>query len=136
MITNKVLRVLLIILSAFLTITTVAGGIGLLTGAVAPPVGMLEGSPFASYTIPGLTLAIVVGDSALAATILLLRRHPWGSLAALFSALMIICFELVEVLIIGSPAGVARNLQGFYLGLGLLVAVLAISLWVVERKQE
>jgi hypothetical protein len=112
---NRIVYILLVILVAFLALTTVAGGIGLLTGAIAPGLELLQGSPFSSYTIPGLALAIIVGGSALIATILLVRRHRWGALACGVTGIGIVIFEIVEVLSIGSDPGVARNLQIFLL---------------------
>ena len=51
---------LLIGLNAFLAVTAFVGGIGLLTGTIVPLPEMLQGSPFTSYTIPGLALLVLV----------------------------------------------------------------------------
>jgi hypothetical protein len=95
---HGVLRIVLIVLDAFLALTAVAGGIGLLAGVNAPPVEMLAGSPFRSYTIPGLALLVIVGGSALVAAVVVLRRQRWGALASGVAAAMIVGFEIVEVL--------------------------------------
>ena len=134
MLIKRIEHVLLLILDAFLALTAAAGGIGLITGILAPGVQLLQGSPFSSYTIPGLALLVLVGGSALVATILLLRRQRWGALVSGFTAVMIIGFELVEVLVIGSEAGLARNLQIFYFTLGLVIAIIAATLWVAEHR--
>jgi len=134
MIINKVERNTLIVLDVFLAITAIAGGIGLLTGAIAPGVELLQGSPFTSYTIPGLALLIIVGGSALVATGLMLRLPHLGVLASGITGLMIIGFEVIEVLVIGSDPGVARNLQIFYFTLGLLIALLSAALWMAQRR--
>jgi hypothetical protein len=104
-----------------------------LTGTIAPGLDLLQGSPFTSYTIPGLALLVLVGGSALTATVMLLRRHPFGTLASAVAGVMIMGFEVVEVLVIGSEPGVARNLQLFYFSLGLLIVVLAAARWVSEH---
>ena len=130
----KILRVILIILVAFLSLTAVAGGIGLLTGLNAPPVEMLAGSPFHSYVVPGLSLLVIVGGGALVATVLLARRHPWSVLAAAAMGPVIIFFEIVEILAIGSDPGVARTLQVFYLSLGTLILLLAGGMWMVGER--
>jgi hypothetical protein len=39
----------------------------------------------------------------------------------------------VEVLVIGSEPGLARNLQVFYFTLGLVIAILAAALWAIEH---
>jgi hypothetical protein len=131
---KRVLRILLIILTAFLALTAIAGGIGLLTGMNAPSIELLKGSPFKDYTIPGLALLVIVGGGALVATILLLRRHPSGVLASGAAWAVIIGFEIVEVLVIGSQPGIARNLQVFYFTLGLLILLLAAALWATEHR--
>jgi len=134
MLVKRVLRTALIVLDGFLALTAVAGGIGLLTGANAPSLEFLQGSPFSSYAIPGLALLVIVGGCALAATLLTWRRHPFGALASGLAGAVIIGFEIVEVLVIGSPPGIARNLQVFYFTLGLLIVVLAVGMWASERS--
>ena len=51
---HKAMRITIFVLVVFGALTTLAGGIGLLTGAIAAPLNWLEGSPFVDYTIPGL----------------------------------------------------------------------------------
>lgn len=130
---KKLEQYLLVVLNAFLGVTAIAGGIGLLSGAIAPGPELLQGSPFTNYTVPGLALLVLVGGSALAATVLMWRRHSNGLLASACAGAMIVGFEIVEVLVIGSPPGLARNLQLFYFGLGLLIVVPAIGLWISEH---
>jgi hypothetical protein len=135
MLLKRIAHVLLSILDAFLAVTAVAGGIGLLGGMNAPPLEMLAGSPFGSYTIPGLALLVIVGGAALVATLLMLRRHPLGVPASAAAGVVIVGFELVEVLAIGSPPGMARALQIFYFCLGLLMLLLAIVVWLPEFRR-
>lgn len=120
-------RFLLIIFEAFLALTAIAGGIGLLTGILAMPVEYLSGSPFDSFLIPGLSLMVLVGGLALVGTILVARKHRYAAAVTAVSGVAIIIFELVEVLVIGSPAGVARNLQIFYSSLGLLIVLTSLA---------
>ena len=134
MVTKGTERILLIILNAFLALTAIAGGIGMLTGSIRPPLELLEGSPFNTYTIPGLALLVIVGGSALLATVLLLRRHPFGAWAAIGAGVMIMGYEIVEVLVVGSDPGLARNLQVFYFMLGLVIAALATWSWFKEHS--
>jgi hypothetical protein len=68
---QKPLHIILIVLTSFLALTAVLGGLVLLTGSYAPPVEMLNGSMFSTYTIPALSLAVLVGGSAVFAAILL-----------------------------------------------------------------
>lgn len=134
--TSRVARILLIALDAFLAVTAVAGGIGLLTGLLAAPLALLQGSPFGSYIIPGLALLVIVGGSALVATVLMIRRHALGAVLSGMAGAMIIGFEIVEVLVIGSEPGVARNLQVFYFAFGLAMAVAALWCWTTEHTAQ
>ncbi len=79
---REVARIVLIVLTAFLALTAIAGGAALAAGINAPPPEQLRGSLFTSFLIPGLALLVLVGGSALAAAILLLRRHPLSGLLA------------------------------------------------------
>ena len=131
---NRFLRITLIVLDAFLALTAFAGVIGLLTGVAAPPVEQLAGSPFKDYTIPALALFVLVGGGALVAAIMTILRHPLAPLASAAAGGMIIFFEIVEVFAIGSEPGVARNLQIFYFGLGLVILLLALLQWSSQRR--
>jgi hypothetical protein len=58
---QKRIRIALVVLEVFVALGAVAGGIGLLTGAISVPLNALQGSPFVDYTIPALALMIIVG---------------------------------------------------------------------------
>jgi hypothetical protein len=76
-------RIALGIVTAFVALTALWGGIALLLGTYQHgvlmeagtgarfPVDWLRGTPFGVYTVPALILAISVGGSALAATALI-----------------------------------------------------------------
>jgi hypothetical protein len=124
-------RILLIVLAFFLALSASAGGVGLLAGWNAPPVQMLGDSVFQDYTIPGLSLFILVGGGALLSAILLIRRHPLALPAAAAAGFAIMFFEFVEILVIGSPPGISRTLQIIYFGVGALMNALCIGLWLL-----
>ena len=127
------IRLLLIVLNSLLAITAVAGGAGLLSGMNAPTVDMLTNSPFNSYIIPGLALLMLVGGTASAAAIMLIRAHRYALRTACIAGIMIVIFETVEVAVIGSPEGIARNLQLFYFALGFVITGIAWRGAFVER---
>jgi hypothetical protein len=127
---------LLVTLDTFLAVTAVGGGIGLLTGAIAPGTDLLQGSPFSSYLVPGMALLILVGGSAILAIALMLRFRQLGELASAVAGMMIMGFELVEIVVIGSEAGIARNLQLFYISLGLLISILGAGMWMSDQKVQ
>jgi peptidoglycan/LPS O-acetylase OafA/YrhL len=104
----------------FLGVTAVAGAIGLLVGAIAPPVEMLAGSPFRDYTVPGAAL-MMVGGLALAGAHAVRRRRPWARALAAVAGVAIVVFEMVEIGVVGSEPGVARNLQTLYVGVGTVI---------------
>ena len=123
---TKILHYTLIALNGFLALTAFAGGIGLLANLNAPPVEMLQGSPFRNYTVPGLALFVIVGGGGLLSAILMGRRNKFALLFSIAAGIVIMFFEFVEMLVIGSPAGVARTLQIFYFGLGTLIVAVAL----------
>ena len=135
---HKILRISLFVLEAFGAITTIAGGIGLLTGAIPFPLGLLQGTPFVDYTIPGLALAIIVGGSMLLAAATIFTGREVGVLTSAFAGLAMIGFEVVEVFIIdrfgGSWLLIAVVLQAFYFVLGLTIFGLAAQLWLTEFR--
>lgn len=128
------IRILLIVLTLFLAITAFGGGIQLLTGFYVPPVEMLAGSPFEDFTIPGLALGLIVGGSALFAAVLLVRRSRFALLASIAAGLVILFFEFVEVLVIGSPAGPSRFMQILYFGMGTVIIATALGQWFLELR--
>ena len=133
---NKDLHVMLIVLTIFLALTAVLGGIVLLANVYAPPVEMLQGSIFKDFTIPGLSLAFIVGGSAVFAAVLLFRRSKFDILFATTAGIIIMFFEFVEMMIIGSPAGPARFMQIFYFGLGTLIVVAAMGTWFLDLRSN
>jgi hypothetical protein len=124
---NRLIRALLILFDGFLALTAIGGGLGLLSGLMAPPMESLAGSIFGNYLVPGLSLVVLVGGSALVSTALLVRNHRLAPALAAMSGLAIIIFETVEVLVIGSPAGYARTLQILYFSLGLLILLTSLA---------
>jgi hypothetical protein len=129
---RKFAHVTLIVLTTFLSLTSILGGIALLTGFNAPPLTQLEGSVFKTFLLPGLALAVIVGGSAFIASIFLIRKNRFSCLFSTVTGIVIMFFEFIEVLVIGSPVGIARNLQIFYFGLGIMIAMLSVSCWFFD----
>ncbi len=130
---NKTLYTTLIILNVFLALTAIPGGFCLLTGIAAPPIDELKGSIFKDYTIPGLALMIFVGGSALLTSIMLIRKNKYALLFSAMCGLIIMFFEFVEVLAIGSPTGAGLVMQIIYFVLG--IAIVKLSFFSVFFKQ-
>ena len=125
---KRTIRNSLIVLNVFLALTSIAGGIALIAGWNAPPVEVLGGSLFSSYLVPGLALFILVGGTAAFAAMVTFRDHHLAPAASYLAACAIVIFEIVEIAVIGSPEGVARNLQVFYLALGFCIGFLTAVL--------
>ena len=132
---TKSIRIILIVLTFFLALTAVGGGIQLLTGVFVPPVEMLNGI-FNDYTIPGLALGLIVGGSALFAGILLARKNKFAIMASIAVGVNIMFFEFVEMLVIGSPAGPARFMQIFYFGMGTVIICVSLGQWFFDALSE
>lgn len=125
------LRTLLLILVVFLSLSAIPGGLMLLFGVYAPPVEQLAGSVFSSFLVPGLALLLVVGGSAVLATTLFLRRSRFAPIAAAFAGVMVMSFEFIEILVIGSPPGPAFVMQVIYFVVGLTLVGASLSLlWI------
>jgi hypothetical protein len=137
---HKAMRITIFVLVVFGALTTLAGGIGLLTGAIATPLEWLEGSPFFNDIIPGLALAIIVGGSMLLAAATIFTGHEFGVLASGFAGLAMMIFEVVEVAVIdpyaGSSLSLAITLQVFFFALGLAIFILALILWLNEFRSQ
>lgn len=129
---RKALHIVLIVLTSFLALSAIAGGFALLANIIPMPVELLQGSLFMDYTVPGLALAAIVGGSAALAAILLLRNNRFAYLCAAAAGVIVMFFEFVEMLVIGSPAGVARMLQIVFFSLGTLIVIAAMGRWFLN----
>ncbi|WP_353815108.1 hypothetical protein [Agromyces sp. SYSU T00266] len=116
-------RRVLLTVQIFVGITSVLGGAALVLGgvldfsgtAMAIPLDYLDGSPFTSFVIPGLALALVVGGTHLVAFVMLSRRMRWAMIACAVAGFGMLVWVFVQMVFIPfSP------LQAVYFGLGLL----------------
>lgn len=121
---------LLLWLIIFLAVTAIAGGLGILFDLVGLPEQDLDGSPFSSYVIPGLSLLILVGGSALVAAYLLRRREPSGAIVAADAGAAIMIFEIVQVRYIPF-----HFLQIVYFVLGAVIFALGVVCWLQMRAE-
>ena len=128
------LYITLIVLTIFQSISTILGGIALLANIISMPVELLQGSPFRDYTIPGLALSLLAGGSSLFACILLFRKSKFSILFSTTAGVVMMFFEFIEVLVIGSPAGIARTLQVIYFGTGTAIVVASMGVWFLDLQ--
>lgn len=137
---RKKLRWTLIAVDAFAAVSTVAGGVELVTGLRRFPTAWLQGTPFSDYTVPGLILGLVVGGSATIATVMTVKSASAGSAASFSGGIILAGWIAGEVLLLNQPN--PTWVEGFYFGVGMLMATLAIALapqgWrgVVRRRHR
>lgn len=100
---HPALRKTAFIVEALVGVSALAGGYGLVSDAEA--LGMkrewLDGTPFDSYTIPGLFLLIVIGGGMLGAAVLSMARPAAAPIAALAMGAVLLAWLLIETALIG-----------------------------------
>lgn len=133
---RKILYPALVTLNIFLALTAIPGGFCLLTGIAAPPIEELNDSVFKDYTIPGLALMIIVGGSALTAAIMLIRKYKYALFYSAIVGLIIMTFEFIEVLAIGSPTGAGLVMQIIYFVLGVLLVKWSLFVLYLDMKKK
>jgi hypothetical protein len=131
---RKIFHITLTVLMIFLAITSIPGGITLATGVGGMTIPGMEDTIFGGQLIPGLALFLIVGGSSALASYLLLKKSKYALPFSILAALIIMFFEFVEVMVIGSPPGVALTLQIVYFGLGTLIVLLALGAWLIDLR--
>jgi hypothetical protein len=120
--------------ASFAALSAIGGGIGLVaTNGLGIPLAYLRSTPFTSYVVPGVILGVVVGGSALAATLLLLRHQQGANLMAFGAGAIMAGWIVVEILLLGKLSW----LQWFYLAVGVALMGLAVqSRWYTPSQQQ
>ena len=136
LILKKTLYTTLIVLNVFLALTAIPGGFCLLAGIAVPPLDELKGSIFTDYTLPGLALMIIVGGSALLTAILLIRKNKFALLCSAAAGIIIMIFEFVEVLVIGSPTGAGLIMQIIYFVFGIAMVKCSLFVLYLDMKKQ
>jgi len=136
---NATIRVALLSVQAFVAVTAAAGGAALIAGsviptwgfAIVPPAQYLEGSPFASYVVPGLLLLLVVGGSHAAAFWFGIRRPALVPFAAATGGYICLIWIFVQMIYIPFSF-----LQAVYFVAGLVqVGLSLVLLGVFDRTR-
>jgi len=134
---HRGIRLTLLVVQAFVALTAIAGGAALVLGAVdaamstavTPPAEYLEGSPFDSYLVPGLALALVVGGVHAFAFVGLARQMPWALVMAAAAGFAMLIWIFVQMVFVPfSP------LQAVYFGAGLAEIGLVLLLLDVHHR--
>jgi hypothetical protein len=130
------LRVGLFAVDGFGAVSAVGGGIALMAGLESGrfPLDWLRGTPFSSYVIPGLILALVVGGSATVAAAATLRSPLAGALTSLLAGVVMLGWIVGEILILNQPSR-PTGTEVFYFSAGLLMALLGLAVGRTNWKQ-
>src|SRR5215831_4392485 len=92
------IRIALIAVDVFLAVSAIVGAIGLVVGFMNIPLSVLDGTPFADFTVPALLLGVVVGGSALAAAaIAAFGPRRYESAASAGAGCVMVGWMVVEV---------------------------------------
>jgi hypothetical protein len=118
--TNKLLFPFLISIELFVGLSALWGGYKLIsTNDMGLPLEWLAGSPFASYTIPGVILIFAVGLINLSAAICLVKKCAIGSELSETAGLSLVIFEFSQLFIIQHN----HFLQVIYFTIGIVILV-------------
>jgi len=131
---HKKLGIAIGILTGFVALTAIGGGIAMLVGADKFPLEWLQGTPFKDYTIPALILAIVVGGSSLLATVMIFMGHKVAMRASMVGGLILVGQIVVEVLILKQVPPGPTVIEVVYFILGLVIFGLAA--YVEYQRQK
>lgn len=127
------LDTLLLGLNAFVAVSAIAGGGALVLRPGGELLGLspdlLTGSPFDTYRVPGVILALVVGVTALAAAVYQRRRSAWAAPASLVAGAVLTGWIGIQVLMLG-PIFWLQALLG---AVGL--AQLGLATWALVRPR-
>lgn len=134
----RICGVTLFVASVFVALTAVGGGIMLAIGVDKFPAEWLVGTPFRSYLIPALILAIVVGGSATVAAVAAQRSSETGTLTSMFAGAVLLGWLLGERLILPSAAFVPQFwwLEAIYVAAGLTMVVPALGVRRAETRRQ
>lgn len=119
----------LLALTSLSSLAAIGGGVGLLISGLGIPVSQLDDTPFDSFLVPGLLLAIVVGGSLATAAVSLLQRVRWQGRVAMVSGGIMLGWIAVESLMIHD----GRPLQIAVAVMSLLILLLG---WLQMRQDE
>jgi len=133
---SKAIRIVVGVLTAFVALTAIGGGAALVSGLEADrfPLAWLDGTPFTSYTGPGLILALIVGGSALIATLITFRGRQSGAGSSMVSGVLLAGFVAVEALILKQIPHGPTAMEIIYFVVGAAIFGLGMYLWRVGHN--
>ena len=131
---RKRLFIWLGVLQAFIAVGAVAGGLGLVLDpsgeSLGIPLDLLEGTPFATFLIPGIVLFAVNGLGSLTGAIASFARHRYAGHAAMALGAFLVAWILVQ----GYWFAGFHWLHWLYLCSGIVELALGWSVWRDARR--
>lgn len=128
------MKSLLFILVSFIAVTSTLSGLLMISnpdgGIMNLPLGILNGTPFRNFLIPGILLTTIVGGVNLLAVFYNMQRHVNRYNWAMAGGIMISGWIIVQMILIHA----VHWLHFLYLGIGILIILLAYQLrgkWAV-----
>lgn len=122
------MKKLLLILAAFVAFTAIPCGIMMMIqpdgSLLQLELQLIRQSVFHNYFVPGIALTFFVGGVNLVAVIQLFRKKQNGLAWAIAGGLMIVAFEIVQLLVIQTYSW----LQTVYLVCGFFMVLIALQL--------
>jgi len=111
-------------LHLFNALSAVGGGIALVACGLGVPTVLLRNTPFESFVVPGIFLAVVIGGSATMRAAALLAHWRWAMVTSGAAGAVMVGWILGETLLVEGFSW----LQGLYLLTGSVVIVASIRL--------
>ena len=118
------IRIILMVLEILIGVNALGGGIYALSGAKSVSREWLQGSPFQTYTVPGLVLLVVVSGSMFAAAGMLLAEASRARSMSLLAGIILVAWIVTQVTVIGRR----HRLQDVFAVVGLAVVILSLFL--------
>lgn len=121
------MRVVLLILISFITLTALPVGILLVLepdgSSLGLPVEFLSHSLFPDFFISGV-LALIIGGSSLVSLFMIMNNSPWSYKMALASGVVLVLWIIAELVVMPYY----HWLQSLYLATGILIALTSYQL--------
>ena len=107
-------------------VSALLGGAGLVAdptgGMMRMPAGLLHGTPFSDYRVPGLILVVVLGVLPLVVAAGLWLAQPWARPGASLVGVALVVWIGIQVAMIGYQ----HPVQPFYAVVGIVIIVLSL----------
>lgn len=130
---TKILKIILGIITGFVGLTAIGGGMAILTGVDKFPVEWLQGTPFKSYLIPAIILLVFVGGSSIFSTINLITGNRNALRNSIISGIILSGYILIEIVILKQDPPGPTSIEIFYLLLGIIISTLSL---VIKYKPD